>query len=331
MRRRFDRRRFLSLLGGSAALLPAVARAQPAMPVIGFLGSETETLWRDRVVAFRQGLADIGYVEGRNVEIAYRWAEGRNDRLPGLARELVDRRISVLVVLGGTASALAAKDATTTIPVVFRIAVDPVAAGLVPSLNRPGANITGVTTMGVDLGPKQLQLLHELAPAVTEVALLSNPTNPSIALVQLRDVPQAASKLGLRLHVFNASSENEFEAVFARMKELRVGGLMIGADTFLNARSRELAALASSHSMAAISPYGDFPRAGGLMSYGASIAAASRQAGVYVGRILKGEKPAGLPIQQPIAFEFILNARAARSLGITPSPSLLSRVDEIIE
>jgi putative ABC transport system substrate-binding protein len=328
---RIDRRRCLSWLGGSVVLLPSLVRAQAVLPVIGFLGSETEALWRDRVAAFRQGLADVGYVEGRNVDIVYRWAEGRNDRLPGLARELVDRRIAALVVLGGTASALAAKDATTTIPVVFRIAVDPVAAGLVASLNRPGANVTGVTTMGADLGPKQLQLLHELVPAVSEVALLSNPTNPSIAQVQLRDVPEAASKLGLRLHVFNASSENEFEAVFATMRELRVGGLVIGADTFLNARSRELAALASSLSIPAISPYGDFPRAGGLMSYGASIPAASRQAGVYAGRILKGEKPSGLPIQQPIAFEFVFNAKAARSLGITPSPSLLSRVDEIIE
>lgn len=328
---RIDRRRCLSWLGGSVVLLPSLVRAQAVLPVIGFLGSETEALWRDRVAAFRQGLADVGYVEGRNVDIVYRWAEGRNDRLPGLARELVDRRIAALVVLGGTASALAAKDATTAIPVIFRIAVDPVAAGLVASLNRPGANVTGVTTMGADLGPKQLQLLHELVPAVSEVALLSNPTNPSIAQIQLRDVPQAASKLGLRLHVLNASSETEFDAVFATMRELRVGGLVIGADTFLNARSRELAALASALSIPAISPYGDFPRAGGLMSYGASIPAASRQAGVYAGRILKGEKPSGLPIQQPIAFEFVFNAKAARSLGITPSPSLLSRVDEIIE
>lgn len=328
---RIDRRRCLSWLGGSVVLLPSLVRAQAVLPVIGFLGSETEALWRDRVAAFRQGLADVGYVEGRNVDIVYRWAEGRNDRLPGLARELVDRRIAALVVLGGTASALAAKDATTAIPVIFRIAVDPVAAGLVASLNRPGANVTGVTTMGADLGPKQLQLLHELVPAVSEVALLSNPTNPSIAQIQLRDVPQAASKLGLRLHVLNASSETEFDAVFATMRELRVGGLVIGADTFLNARSRELAALASALSIPAISPYGDFPRAGGLMSYGASIPAASRQAGVYAGRILKGEKPSGLPIQQPIAFEFVFNAKAARSLGITPSPSLLSRVDEIID
>lgn len=325
------RRQFLSMIGGGAALLPMFARAQSVTPVIGFLGSETAIHWKDRVSAFRQGLADAGFSEGQNVAIEYLWAEGHNSRLPALARELVQRRVSVLVVLGGTASALAAKGATKTIPVVFRIAVDPVEAGIVASLAKPGGNVTGITTMGADLGPKQLELLHELIPSTTGLALLSNPTNPSIARVQLRDIPQAALKLGLHLHVLHASEERDFEAAFSRMKELRVGGLVIGADTFLNARSEMLAKLASRHTIPTISPYGEFTRAGGLMSYGASIAGASRQAGVYVGRILKGEKPSDLPIQQPTLFEFIINTKAAKALGLSFSPTLLSRADEVID
>jgi putative tryptophan/tyrosine transport system substrate-binding protein len=324
------RRQFLSMVGTSALLLPVFARAQSG-PVIGFLGSETAALWKDRVSAFRQGLADAGYVESQNVGVEYRWAEGHNDRLPALAAELVQQRISALVVLGGTASALAAKGATTTIPVVFRIAVDPVEAGIVASLNKPGGNVTGVTTMGADLGPKQLEVLRELVPAATEFALLSNPTNPSIAHVQLRDIPRAAQKLGLRLHVQQASEERDFEPAFAKMKELRVGGLVIGADTFLNARSEELAQLASRYAIPTVSPYAEFTRAGGLMSYGASIAGASRQAGMYVGRILKGEKPSDLPIQQPTLFEFIINTRAAKALGLSLPPTLLSRADDVVE
>jgi ABC-type uncharacterized transport system substrate-binding protein len=326
------RREFVRMVGGAAALLPAAVRAQQtAIPMIGFLGSETAALWKDRLAAFREGLADAGFVEGRTIAIEYRWAEGHNDRLPMLAADLVQRQISALVALGGTGSALAAKAATTNIPIVFRIAIDPVEAKLVASLNRPGGNVTGVTTMGADLGPKQLELLHELSPASSVVALLSNPTNPSITQVQLRDVPEAALKLGLKLHLLNASVESQFEAAFASMKELRVSGLVIGADTFLNARSEQLAALAARHAIPTISPYREFTSAGGLMSYGASIAGASRQAGRYVGRVLKGEKPADLPIQQPTLFEFIINAKAAKALGLSVSPALLSRADEVIE
>ena len=314
------------------ALLPGVARAQQtARPVIGFLGSETSAVWADRVAAFWQGLNETGYVEGRNVEIEYRWAEGHNERLPALAADLVQRQVSVLVALGGTASAQAAKSATATIPVVFRMATDPVEAGLVTSLNRPGGNVTGVTTMGVELGSKQLELLHELAPAASVIALLLNPTNPAIARIQSRDVPAAARKLGLDLHVLNASTERDFDLVSARMKELRVGGLIIGADTFLNARSEQLAALAVRHAIPSISPYREFTRAGGLMSYGANVIGASRQAGIYTGRILKGEKPADLPIEQPTLFEFVINVKAARSLGLSVAPTLLSRADEVIE
>jgi putative ABC transport system substrate-binding protein len=301
------------------------------MPVIGFLGGETFAVWADRVAAFWQGLNETGYVEGRNVEIEYRWAEGHNERLPALAADLAQRQVSVLVALGGTNSAQAAKTATATIPIVFRIATDPVEAGLVASLNRPGGNVTGVTTMGVELGSKQLELLHELAPAASVIALLINPTNPAIARIQSRDVPAAARKLGLDLHVLNASAERDFDLVFARMKELRVGGLIIGADTFLNARSEQLAALAVRHAIPSISPYREFTRAGGLMSYGANVIGASRQAGIYTGRILKGEKPADLPIEQPTLFEFVINVKSAKALGLLVPPTLLSRADEVIE
>jgi ABC-type uncharacterized transport system substrate-binding protein len=326
------RREFISLMGGAVALAPGLARAQQTkMPVIGFLGSETPDVWADRVAAFRQGLGEAGYVEGRNVAMEYRWAEGHNDRLPALAADLVQRNVSVLVALGGTASVLAAKAATTIIPVVFRMATDPTEMGLVVSLSRPGGNVTGVTTMGVELGSKQLELLHELAPAVSVIALLINPTNPVISHIQSRDVPAAARKLGLELHVLNVSQERDFDGVFARMKELRVGGLTISPDTFLNTRSEQLAALAVRHALPSISPYKEFTRAGGLMSYGASVADASRLAGVYAGRILKGEKPADLPIQQPTLFEFVINVKSAKALGLTVSPTLLSRADEVIE
>lgn len=324
------RRQFISLIGGTA-FLPGTLSAQQATPVIGFLGSETSALWADRVGAFRQGLADAGYVEGRNVAIEYRWADGHNDRLPSLAAELVNRQVSILVVLGGTASALAAKAATTTVPVVFRIAIDPVEAGIVSSINRPGGNVTGVTTMGADLGAKQLELLHELAPSASVIVLLVNPTNPSIAQIQSRDVPAAAHKLGVDARVLQASEERDFGAVFAKIKELRAGGLVIGADTFLNARSDQLAALAVRDALPTISPYQEFARAGGLMSYGASINGASRQAGTYTGRILKGEKPADLPIEQPTLFEFVVNLKAAKALGLSVAPTLLSRADEVIE
>lgn len=313
-------------------MLPGAARAQQTqMPVIGFLGSETPALWTDRVAAFRQGLSSTGFVEGRNVAIEFRWAEGRNDRLPALAADLVQRQVNVLVALGGTASVLAAKNATTTIPLVFRMATDPVELGLVASLSRPGGNVTGVTTMGVELGGKQLELLHEAAPAVSAVVLLINPTNPAISVAQTRDVPPAARKLGLALHVLGASQESDFDAVFAKMKELGAGGLMISPDTFLNARSEQLAALAVRHAIPTISPYREFARAGGLMSYGASIVGASRQAGVYTGRILKGEKPADLPIEQPTLVEFVINIRAAKALGLSMPAILLSRADEVIE
>jgi putative ABC transport system substrate-binding protein len=326
------RREFVSLIGGIVALLPGVARAQQtAMPVIGFLGSETLDAWTGRLAAFRQGLNEAGFAEGRNVKIEYRWAEGHNDRLPALAADLVRQRVTVLVALGGTASALAAKAATATIPIVFRMATNPVESGLVASFNRPGGNVTGVTTMGADLGSKQLEILREMVPATTVMALLINPTNPSIANFQIRDVPAAALKLGVQLHMLNASTERDFEPVFSTLSKLNVGGLVIGADTFLNTKSEQLAALAVRYSIPTISPYREFAKAGGLMSYGANIVAASRQAAVYVGRILKGEKAGDLPIEQPTIFELVINAKAAKSLGLSVAPTLLSRADEVIE
>jgi putative tryptophan/tyrosine transport system substrate-binding protein len=329
------RRDMLALLGGVAAepvLRSLAANAQQtAKPLIGFLGSESSDLWANRLAAFRQGLNEAGYTEGRNVEIEYRWADGHNERLPALAADLVRQRVTVLVVLGGTASVLAAKAATTTVPIVFRVAVDPVEAGLVASLNRPGGNVTGVTTMGADLGSKQLEMLHELVPAATVMALLINPTNPSIAQVQSRDVPAAALKLGLQLHVLNASTERDFDQVFSTLNKLGAGGLVIGADTFLNARSEQLATLAVRHSIPTISPYRQFTKAGGLMSYGANITAASRQAAAYTGRILKGEKPADLPILQPTIFELTINVSSGKALGLAVPPTLLSRADEVIE
>lgn len=326
------RRKFFSLIGSTVALLPGVARAQQtAMPVIGFLGSETSAFWADRVAAFWQGLNETGYVEGRNVGIEYRWADGHNERLPALAADLVRQRVTVLVALGGTASVLAAKAATTTIPIVFRMATDPVESGLVASFNRPGGNVTGVTTMGADLGSKQLEMLHELVPAAKVMALLINPTNPSIAQVQSRDVPKAALKLGLELHLLNASTEQDFEPVFSTLNKLGVGGLVIGADTFLNARNEQLATLAVRYSIPTISPYRQFTKAGGLMSYGANINAASRQAAAYVVRILKGEKPADLPVLQPTVFELTINVSSGKALGLAVPPTMLARADEVIE
>ena len=277
--------------------------------------------------------AELGLaVQGqRNIKIEYRWAEGHNERLPGLATDLVRQRVTILVALGGTASVLAAKAATKTIPIIFRMATDPVVSGLVASFNRPGGNVTGVTTMGADLGSKQLEMLHELVPAATVMALLINPTNPSIAQVQSRDVPPAALRLGLQLHLLNASTEDDFDPVFSTLKKLGVGGLVIGADTFLNAKSKHLASLAVRNSIPTISPYRQFTKAGGLMSYGANINAASRQAAAYVGRILNGEKPADLPILQPTVFELTINVRSGKALGLAVPPMLLARADEVIE
>jgi putative tryptophan/tyrosine transport system substrate-binding protein len=281
--------------------------------------------------AFHQGLGETGYVEGRNVTIEYRWAEGHNDRLPALVADLARLEVAVIAATGGTAVALAAKAATTTIPIVFNIAADPVALGLVASLSRPGGNLTGVTSLSVQVAPKRLELLHELLPAVTVVALLINPTNPILAEIQSRDLQAAAGPLGLQLHVLHASTERDFDAVFATLAQLRAGALVIGTDLFFNTRSEQLAALTVRHAVPAIFQYREFAAAGGLMSYGNAIADPYRLVGVYTGRILKGEKPADLPVQRATKVELIINLKTAKALGLAVPLPLLGRADEVIE
>jgi putative tryptophan/tyrosine transport system substrate-binding protein len=327
-----NRHEFITLLGGAAVAWPLAARAQqPAMPVIGLLGSASPDFYEDRLRAFRQGLSETGFEEGRNVIIEYRWSGSRNDQLQALAADLVRRQVAVIVALGNTASALAAKAATSSIPIVFRIAANPVEAGLVASLAHPGGNLTGVTKLGVEAGPKQLELLCELIPAASVVGLLVNPTNPTLAETQSRDLQAAAHSLGLNLHALHASIEGDFYSAFETLVRLRGGGLVIGADTFFNSRSELLAQLATRHAIPTISPYREFPAAGGLMSYGGGVIASSRQAGVYTGRILKGERPADLPVQQTTKVDLIINLKTAKTLGLKVPLTLQVAADEVIE
>ena len=323
------RRDVIKLLGGAAAASPLAARAQqqPAMPVIGFLGSESPDLFASRLRAFRQGLSDTGYVEGRNVVIDYQWADG-NDRFPSLAAEMVRRQVTVIVATGP--AGLPAKAATTTIPIVFTTAADPVANGLVASLNRPGGNVTGVTSLAAELAPKRLELLHEMVPTTTRIAVLLDPTVP-VAGTQLRDLQGAARTLGLQLNVLYASTDRDLDTAFATLIELRAGALMIGAAAFFTIRLEKLAALALRHALPTIFVYREFVAAGGLMSYGEGFADAYRIVGVYTGRILKGEKPAVLPVQQATKVELIINMKTAKALGLTFPITLLGRADEVIE
>jgi putative ABC transport system substrate-binding protein len=300
------------------------------MPVIGFLSSRGPGDDPHLVAAVRQGLKDAGYVEGQNVAIEYRFAENQNDRLPALAADLVRRRVAVITA-GPTPPALAAKAATTTIPIVFEVATDPVALGLVASLNRPGGNVTGVTNLGVEIAPKRLEMLRELLPTVSNIALLINPTSPSVAETLLRDSQAAARTLGVQLHVLHASSEGDFETAFAAFVRLRAGALVIGSDPFFTARSEQLAALTVRHSVPAVYEFREFAVAGGLIGFGSRLADAYRLAGVYTGRVLKGEKPADLPVQQSTRVELIINLKTAKALGITVPLPLLGRADEVIE
>jgi putative tryptophan/tyrosine transport system substrate-binding protein len=300
------------------------------MPVVGFLSSGSPNALVDLVGAFHLGLNEAGYVEHRNVGIEYRWAEGQYDRLPALAADLVRRQVTVIVTSGGTPSALAAKSATTTIPIVFSTASDPVAAGYVASLNRPGGNLTGITTLNVEVGPKRLELLRELVPTAATIALLINPTNPA-AETALRDLQTPIRTLGLQLHVLRASSERTIDDAFAALVQLRAGGLLIGPDPFFNTRSEQLAVSALRNAVPAVYQYREFVLAGGLMSYGGNLTDQYRQIAAYVGRILKGEKPADMPVQQGTKIELFLNLKTAKALGLTVPISLLARADEVIE
>jgi putative ABC transport system substrate-binding protein len=322
------RREFLTLLGGTAAW-PLAARAQQTMPVIGFLNSRGAGDDPHLLAAFRQGLKEAGFVEGQNLAIEYRWAEGQYDRLPALAADLVRRQVAVIAANG--LAARTAKAATTTIPIVFVAGFDPVEVGLVASLNQPGGNITGVSVLDVELGPKRLELLHELVPTANGMAVLVNPTDPARAETISRGLQAAASTLGLRLHVLHASTDHDFDTVFARLAQLQAGGLVIGGEPFFNSRSEQLGALTSRHAVPAIHELPEFAAAGGLMSYGGSLADAYRLVGVYTGRILNGEKPIDLPVQQYTKIELIINLKTARALGLTVPLALLTRADEVIE
>jgi putative ABC transport system substrate-binding protein len=325
------RREFITLLGGAAVGWPLAARAQqPAMPVIGYLGPESPAVFASRVRAFRQGLGETGYAEGRNVAIEFRWAEGQPNRLSALAADLVGRQVAVIVAPGGAPGALAAKSATTTIPIVFEMGADPIAIGLVGNLNRPGGNLTGVSSLNVQVTPKRLEILHEAVPTAAEVAVLVNPTSPT-ADSQLRNLQAAARALGLQLHVLHASAERDFDTVFATLLQLRAGGLVVSSDGFFATHSEQLAALTIRHAVPAIHQSRDFTIAGGLMSYAGSFAESHRQAGVYTGRILKGERPADLPVQQVTKVELFINLKTAKALGITFPLTLLGRADEVIE
>ena len=324
------RREFITILGGGAAAWPPAAPAQqPAIPVIGFLNGASYELSAHLVRAFHQGLTETGYVEGRNVAFEYRSADGQYDRLPALAADLVSRKVSVIAATG-TPTGLPAKAATTTIPIVFVTGSDPVEQGLVASLNRPGGNLTGATTLAVELGQKRLELLHELVPKATLIGVLVNPTGPNLQTVS-RDLRAAARTVGRPIHVLHASTERDFDTVFATLLRLRAGGLVIGTDTFFNSQSRKLAALTLRHAVPAIYQYREFAAAGGLMSYAGSITDAYRLVGVYTGRILKGEKPSDLPVQRSTKTELFINLKTAKALGLTIPQSVLERADEVIQ
>ena len=324
------RRDFISLLGG-AATWPLAGRAQPAtIPVIGYLGAGSPGAFASRLSAFREGLGETGYVEGRNVAMEFRWAEGHHERLPALAADLVARRVTVIVAPGGAPAALAAKSATTTIPIVFEMGADPIAIGLVGSLNQPGGNLTGVTSLNVEVGPKRLEILREAVPRAAAVAVLINPTSPT-ADSQLRNLRAVAQPAGVQLHVLHASIERDFDVAFAALRQLQTDGLVISSDTFFATHSVRLAVLTTGHGTPAIHQSRDFTLAGGLMSYGGSYPESHRQAGIYSGRIIKGEKPGELPVQQVTKLELFINLKTAKVMSITFPPPLFARADGVIE
>jgi putative ABC transport system substrate-binding protein len=323
------RREFITLIGGAAAAWPLASRAQQAMPLIGYLSAGSPEAFAPRLRAFRQGLSELGYVEGRNVAIEYRWAGERYDQLPAMGTDLVRQKVDVIVADGPAVPP--AKAVATTTPIVFWMAADPVANGIVASLNRPGGNLTGATSLGSELTPKRLELLHELVPTAVEIAFLVNPTNPNVDRQAIEAQARAAARiLGLQLNIMHASADRDIDAVFATLAQRRATGLVINPDLFFLSRTELLAALGLRHSVPAIYQYREFAAAGGLMSYGGSVTS-FRTVGNYTGRVLKGEKPADLPVMQIAKLEFVLNLKTAKALGLDVPPTLLARADEVIE
>jgi putative tryptophan/tyrosine transport system substrate-binding protein len=326
------RREFITLAGWMSVTWPLVAHPQSAtLPVIGFLDPRSPDVIPNLLHAFREGLQATGHTEGKNVTVEYRWAKDQNDQLPALAADLVRRKVTVIAAPGSTTAVLAAHAATSSIPIVFGSAADPVQLGLVASLARPGGNMTGVITLSLEVGPKRLELLHELLPTATTMALLVNPTSPALSERTTKDVQTAARTLGLDIQVLHAQTALDLERVFATLIELQAGGLVIGADALFTGQAKDLGALALRHRVPAIYQYPEFTAAGGLMSYGGSIRDTYHQVGIHVGRVLKGEIPANLPVEQLTKVELILNVKTAKALGLTVPPSLMARADEVIE
>ena len=325
------RREFITLLSGTAATWPLAARAQQSMPVIGSLYGVAAAPSAGNMAEFRRSLGQTGFIEGRNVAIEYRWADGQFDRLPGMAADLVGRKVAVILAGGSVVAVQAAMAATKTIPIVFTVTNDPVAAGFVASLNRPGGNVTGVTLIGIEVAQKRLELLHEVVPSSTKIALLVNQNNPVSKQESIQSAQSASRHLGLEIIVVNAGSENEIEGAFASAVQQRAAALFVGADAFLNSRAEQIAALALRHALPTSAALRESVSAGMLMSYGSSIADMYRQAGVYVGRILKGDNPADLPVMRPTRFALVINLKTAKALGLTIPELFLVRADEVIE
>ena len=324
------RREFITLVGGATVWPLAVRAQQPAMPVVGFLNVESPEGYQPMAAAFRRGLQESGYVEGQNVAIEYRWADGHSERLPALAADLVQKQVTVIAATS-TPAAIAAKAATTTLPIVFETASDPVRLGLVASLSRPGGNVTGVTQTNVEVAPKRLEVMHELLPNASVLGLLINPADPSLAEPQLKDFQAAAHTLGVELHILNVRTDGELERAFADLSQLHVGGLVISTDPFFSSRPQQLASLTARYAMPAISKGREFAAAGGLLSYGADNLDTYRLAGVYTGRVLKGERPADLPVQEATKVELYINLKTAKALGVTVPLPMSGRADEVFE